>query len=206
MELAEKRVQKLIRKRYQPKSTVSLYDFFPEKIRTANNKSISFEDYLVQRTWDRPRDVIDFINFCIKQAEGNRSVTQEMLYQAEKRYSRDKYSSLQEEWRKTIPEIRLLFDFLDGFDANFAVTDISEEKVLEWAVSVQKICDPSSRLYFLASEYEKNSIGHVVFRNTCLQMLYETGVIGIKFSPVTLGSGVIKKTMFMRRIKSKRVV
>jgi hypothetical protein len=178
IELAEKRVQKLVKKRYQPKSAVSLRDFFPETIHAANNQITPFEDYLLQRTWDRPRDIIDFINFCIKQAEGHNSVTQEMVFKAEKRYSQDKYLSLQDEWYKTIPEIGLLFGFLNGFDVNFSVADITEEKVLEWIVSVKDDGNPSSDLYRLALQVE-----HVAFRDLCLQSLYEAGVIGIKFLP-----------------------
>lgn len=182
-ELAEKRVQKLVRKRYQPKAAVLLHELFPEKMHFANNQSILFEDYLIQRSWDRPRDIIDFINCCIAQAEGNSHVTQDMVRQAEKYYSRDRYSSLQEEWNKTIPEIEILLGFLSGMQTDFCVAEIGEEKAIDWVIAVLKDGDSSGKIYRLASEYEKRVSGYADFRNACFEALYDAGVIGIKFTP-----------------------
>jgi len=183
IDLAEKRVQKLVRKRYQPKSPVLLHELFPEKMHVPNGQTIAFADYVIERSWDRPRDIIDFINYCIEVAEGNNQVTQEMARQAERRYSRDRYSSLQEEWGKSIPEIRVLLDLLVGFEVGFNVASIDEEKTVDWVIEVLKTGDPSSDLYRLASEYDKKSATYAAFRNACLQALYTAGIVGIKFSP-----------------------
>ena len=183
VDLAEKRVQKLVKKRYQPKSAVLLRELFPEKMHVPEGRTIPFEDYIIQKSWDRPRDIIDFINFCIKQAEGNNKVTQDMVRQAEKQYSGDRYVSLQEEWEKTIPEIKILLDLLVGFKVGFDVASIDEEMIIDWANAVLGSGDPSSFLYRLASEYDRKSVGLVAFRNACLQSLYDAGAIGIKFSP-----------------------
>lgn len=182
IDLAEKRVHKLVKKRYQPKSTVSLRELFPEKIHVANGKTVSFEDYIIERSWNRPRDIIDFINFCIKQAEGNKKVTQDMVRQAEKQYSKDRYSSLQEEWQKTIPEIKILLDLLAGFPVEFDVSSIDEDKTIDWAQAVLRSEELSSPLYCLASEYDRQLANYVAFRKACLQLLYDAGAVGIKFS------------------------
>ena len=182
IDLAVKRVNKLVRKRYQPKQTVSLRELF-EKVHVTDNKVVSFEDYIIERSWNRPRDIIDFVNFCIKQAEGNKKVTQEMIRRAEKQYSKDRYSSLQEEWQKTIPEIKILLDLLAGLAVEFNVSSIDEDKTIDWAHAVLRSEELSSPLYCLALEYDNQLVNYTTFRDMCLQLLYDAGAIGIKFSP-----------------------
>ncbi len=130
IELAERRINKLLKKKYEPKSSILFSQLFCSEMHVSSSKKIATDDYMIERTWDRPRDIIDFINKCIELSEGRSEITNEVILRAEQQYSKERYTSLKEEWDQTIPAVGHMLDLLHGLNSPFRVKDIGEEKIM----------------------------------------------------------------------------
>ena len=62
-------------------------------------------DYILTRTLMRPRDVISFINECLKVSQSLSEVTASNMRKAEAEYSRIRKESLEEEWFSVFPTL-----------------------------------------------------------------------------------------------------
>lgn len=123
-DMLDRRIGKLVRERYTSKS-VKLRDLFPAQISRAK-----FLDYLVDRTFYRPRDAILFVNACLEHAENKNTVTAQCVSEAEGEYSSRRLTSLQEEWGATYPNLKRYTRILLRKPASFKMSLISKE-VLE---------------------------------------------------------------------------
>jgi hypothetical protein len=62
-------------------------------------------DYMLSRTSMRPRELIEFFNACLANAEGKAKITKQALWDAEGRYSKYRLRSLQDEWVVEYPSL-----------------------------------------------------------------------------------------------------
>lgn len=114
-QLVDKRIVKLVLGRYT-KRQVHLRELFPPKI-----GRISFVDYLIERTFLRPRDAILFVNDCLGRSEGRNRITVQIVADAEAEYSRKRRISLVEEWAGLYPSISDCLDLLQLREVSFVV-------------------------------------------------------------------------------------
>jgi hypothetical protein len=179
-EVVEKRVDFLVKRRYSS-SPVRCQDVFPG----AMAEKPTF-DYIFERTFMRPRDVILFINECINLAVDSEKLTESLILKAEEEYSYKRLQSLATEWVSVFPQLIWVLQFFSGFKPRFKVSDISEELVLGWfeKVSTEAEVDLSDQVMNQINNYygkEGGSFNSV--RNFMLRNLFMTGFLGIKTSP-----------------------
>jgi hypothetical protein len=105
-------------------------------------------NYIVKRTFLRPREILQFTGLCIQQAgKASTVVSKENIRQAEERYSSWKVDDLKQEYRKATPHFERLveclregvhrYDAIDDLNAVIAskepgiVEDLGTRRVLE---------------------------------------------------------------------------
>jgi hypothetical protein len=98
-DLLDRRVNHLVRQRYTNQK-VSYLDILPTSI----EKRPTME-YILERTFMRPRDVILFLNLCISQAASSPKITPSMVKEAEGEYSRQRLRYLADEWYADYPSL-----------------------------------------------------------------------------------------------------
>lgn len=179
-DLIDKRVQFLVKRRYT-KDLVSSKDILPA---TVDGESPL--DYIFSRTFNRPRDVILFINQCIDRAEDHAAITANNIKKAEEEYSYKRLQSLATEWLTVYPNLEQILMLFHGVKDHFPVSDITENFLLERFTDVSDQIldmtkDPIVRL--LNKLFSEESSNFNSIRNTLLRELFITGFIGIKSSP-----------------------
>jgi hypothetical protein len=107
-QLLDARINRLVRQSFTSQ-TVTHREILP----TSVNK-VPVMDYILARTFMRPRDVIMFCNACISQARGNPQITPIMVKEAEGEYSRKRLRSLADEWVADYPFLMTLVELLKG--------------------------------------------------------------------------------------------
>jgi len=174
-ELLDKRIEKLVRKRYTTRA-VKLLDVFPKQI-----EKTAFVDYLLARTFYRPRDAIIFVNGCLERAEERNLVTTHIISEAEGEYSRKRLIALQEEWGGTFPNLGAYAKILEGQPHSFKLGALSQSTVEEFYYSILCDLDESDPIQAAANDYFLNGKGtlHAVLIKL-FSVLYETGLVGLK--------------------------
>src|SRR5258708_21469492 len=103
----------LIRRRYT-KAEINFTEIFPSNI---DDKDAT--DYLLARTFYRPRDIIVFINECLVMSDGKTSISATTIKQAEGRYSAERFHSLPTEsvsiWPNLLQKSHLFYDLEQRF-------------------------------------------------------------------------------------------
>lgn len=176
LSVLDSRIRHLVRTQYT-KRQVGLKQVFPSKVGKSN-----INTYLVERTLYRPRDMIQFGNFCIAKAIGRSELTETLVREAEREYSERRFRSLGDEWSADYPDLLSNASTLKRRPATFPVQAISLEEIEELCVSS------------IGAE-EQMEIGRVrpvirdVFRgNATLDQLrvrivrcfYEVGLVGLR--------------------------
>lgn len=174
--LLNNRLGELMRGHYTSQSP-TINDILPQQTK---NQSSSF-DYMIERTFLRPRDIIDFFNKCIKNADGQTHITREMVFKAEDEYSHERLRALNDEWLENYGDIHTLYNFLKGTRSGFKIKEI-KEKAEEYFINLLG----SEHLNRLNKGWEQR-FGQ--YENDCdtnkllaeiLVLLYQIGLIGIK--------------------------
>lgn len=176
--MIDKRIQNLFKQQYAS-DPVRFEDIFAYNVGT-----IDPLDYMVDRTLMRPRDLIAFVNECIKQAEGKFEITGGLVKKAEAEFSRIRREALEQEWQSAFPSIKKMLDYIglhkkpivnyDELRTKSAVDDLalsiySDEKIAK---------DP---LFDIAKKYyEENQADIDVLVNKTVEILYRIGAIGVK--------------------------
>ena len=153
--------------------------------KTSKN-TINGIDYILDRTYMRPRDVISFFNKIIECSNNKTHVTNNLIKQAEISYSLERLNALEDEWAENYGDISKLYGFLFGIHNGFNLFNIREESfsniILE--IDIKKtfkgplllICDK-----WKASDLKPNDFKE--FISELLFIFYRIGIIGIKRKP-----------------------
>ena len=181
IDLADMRISKLIQKKYEPRAKVSFSEIFPATVHVPSGGIEQTEKYLFSRTWLRPRDLIDFINQCLRFAENCACVTQEMIFSAEVEYSRGRMKSIHQEWIQAFPAVQHITESVKSLGSSFPVGNYNDE-ILEplCHLILQDDSLPECEEKEIFLEYRR-TVPTKSTRDFCLKMLYDIGVIGIKF-------------------------
>lgn len=179
--LLELRINKLIKRRYT-KDSVKLEDMLPNQIGKVNPI-----DYILDRTFLRPRDAILFLNECISNADGKPTLTAEIIKQSEEEYSQKRLQSLEYEWRGIYPEIRRTCQILNGLHSRFKLSEITQDILNTRFLEVVDRITPDNldpvvklldKLYTESGNF--NTIRSYLFR-----FFYTVGLVGIKKGPTS---------------------
>jgi hypothetical protein len=176
VDLIEKRVNEVFSHKYA-NIRMELAQLFPSP------RDVSPTTYILERTFDRPRDVISYVNQCLLLAEGRPRISWQVIREAEDKYSKGRLKSLFDEWLASYPSLDHVSRLLDGIGESFTRSALAEVALNELAASlsdrgfkdeVGKLCEA----LFLADS--RRTVSELAFAS--LWLLYHTGVIGVKMS------------------------
>lgn len=177
-EIVDKRISFLFKHQYT-NININFEDLFP----STNSRNGDAWQYLLKRTFWRPRDILHFVNYCLSQSVEKNLVEWSAIYRAEKEYSKDRLKGLYEEWYDIYPSLQYLTYVLSNSKEVVSIEDfyqvLSEDEVLN--------------LYQTLKKNEVNdevacNIYNFIDENTChkddvtfevLSCFYRTGIIGI---------------------------
>lgn len=178
-ELIEKRINKLIKRKYK-QGDVSFSEIFHNNV----DKTDSFT-YMVERTFQRPRDIITFFNECIAMADGKPRITGSMVKNAEEQYSYKRLQSLATEWLGVYPNLYCVAKMFSGMKSNFRVSDITKEFLEEkYTEAIDNATDIASDP--ITAQIDRLYTGNANFnsvRTNLVRELYLVGLIGVKSAP-----------------------
>lgn len=140
-------------------------------------------DYMLERTFFRPRDVIVFINECLELCAGRPKITAAIIKEAEGNYSLERLQSLANEWNTIYPDLmhtsRLLFNLKEHFELSLITQDFLGAKFEEIAYGLngESADQITVALYSL---YMTKNANFESIRNYIFREFYAVGLVGIK--------------------------
>lgn len=177
--LIERRLNEIFKDQYTGRM-LKIEDVFPRRKKGGGQTA---EEFILERTLFRPRDVLQFINEAFVTASGSDRVSWRALLASESAYSAKRLRSLFEEWYEIYPSLSIVVELVRGLPASFTRSSISPKRIEEISMA---LCD--SGLSDEAAQVAQNlyhpgkgtSESDVV--NTWLRILYQVGAVGIKIS------------------------
>lgn len=177
--IVETRINKLIKRTYT-KGDITFKDVFPAHIDTQDTF-----DYILERTFYRPRDLIVFINECLELVSDRPQISASLIKEAEFNYSSERLQSLSNEWHKLLPDLshttQLLYGLKNHFEVNKITQTYLQEKFEEIALLLNKESSDLITKSLFSLYVDKNANFEAV-RNFILREFYAVGLIGIKTS------------------------
>ncbi len=176
IELLDRRLAHLVKRRYTSKP-IPLDELFPKKIGHS-----SFTDFLVDRTFLRPRDAILFVNECLERAEDRGHVSVQIVQDAEGAYSEKRIDSLQEEWNSIYPRVADYVRVFSRRPVQQRISDFSEESIKDWLFDCLLAKDDDTDPVIRAAHLwiDENRYTHFRFLLTLFDALYTVGVVGVR--------------------------
>lgn len=176
IELLDRRVARLVKQRWTSKP-IPLDELFPKKIGHS-----SFTDFLVDRTFLRPRDAILFVNECLERAEDRGHVSVQIVQDAEGAYSEKRIHSLQEEWNTIYPRVADYVRIFSRRPVQQRISEFSEDSIKDWLFDCLLARDDASDPVIRAAHLwiDENRYTHFRFLLTLFDALYTVGVVGIR--------------------------
>lgn len=173
-DLINKRIEYLFKHKYT-KQNVTFEEIFD-----CNINSIKAYNYILDRTMMRPRDIISFVNLCIKEADGTAKITEEHVLKAEKKFRTDRLDALKHEWANIYNELELYIKAIYevGNEFNFLKAKQNIENIESILYSAEFTNDYLIKKYLSAKKGDKyNSEKNI---KELINILFQVGVLGIK--------------------------
>lgn len=176
--LLNNRLRELMRGTYTQASP-TLSDILPE----ASKRHSNGFDYIIERTFLRPRDVIDFFNKCIKYADGKTKINRDTLRKAEDEYSHERLRALNDEWLENFGNLHCVYGFLKGVHNGFKISEVQStaEDYFLTVLANDDVLTLNVELQCKFNEFGKD-YEPVKLLKPLLIVLYEVGLVGIKLS------------------------
>jgi hypothetical protein len=173
-ELIDKRLSSIFRGQYT-KDTPSIEELLPPPKKKIGKKAF---DYILERTFYRPRDVIEFINICIEENDGNLNLSWSNITSAEMIYSKNRLNSVIDEWKDSFYGLPSTFVLLEKYPARFNWDDFNEEDV--YKIFEYNELTKCSWLTNLFNGFCNDTRDLASIKSEILNVLYLTGIIGFK--------------------------
>lgn len=174
-EILDKRINHLVRRTYTSQKLTHT-DLLPSTI--LKNTTL---DYMLDRTLMRPRDVIEFFNFCILQAADNPKINSQMIKEAEGEYSRTRLRSVGQEWFADYPNLLTFTDLLKNRLPSFLLSDVSDNQCADFALNLLiGGVDKPDDLFKVTERYVDTQVDAEHFRRRIFQIFYKVGFVGLK--------------------------
>jgi hypothetical protein len=182
--LLDRRIAALIRDRYTG-YTPTHKDILPPSVRVGQRKDKQNTiDFILARTWNRPRDIIEFLNLSIGRCEGKPRLTQEVILDVEADYSRNRLRAIYQEWYKDYFELpEAVKAFVEKRPSRYLLNEITQTTINDWSLAVA-CTQPQTkgRLWDLAAKFIGCELPEADFRRNLASILYRTGIVGLKMT------------------------
>jgi len=197
------RINHLLKGKYT-NSDVLFNDVFPSKI-----DKVTSEEYVIDRTLLRPRDVIVFINECFSEAQGKTEITPSIITSAEKAYSVGRLESLQYEWFVEHPNLGKYINILSHITNRFKVSELPKDElealILDLANEYNESQDDVMKAAgeYINSAYPQTQNHLNQFIQCLIFTLYKVGAIGIKIDGTSAVAWIHNKTQAVSQASIK---
>lgn len=180
MEMLDARVNHLFRDRYSKNRLLSCREVLVESRRDAYCL-----DYILDRTFLRPRDAICFFNECIMQVEGRAKIAMRDVKEAEAVYSSGRLQSVADEWHVEFPNLLVFAKaLLNGAQAQGQLGSvITEQTIQDRCLSLvgRKLPDDNLTEVCAAVVASERSCWDMMY--AACSVFFRVGMVGIKPSP-----------------------
>lgn len=173
--LINKRLQYMFEFKYKKNSKVLITDIFNFDI----NK-IPASDYIVSRTMLRPRDIIEFINFCIEEADGQTNISAQNVLSAEKHFRRTRLDALKHEWNNIYGDVNPYIEIINKLGNNFKYKELDIEKTYATLENIVYNHMKNCNLFEKYMENNSDLYGKEQSVKETINIMYIMGLIGIK--------------------------
>jgi hypothetical protein len=138
-------------------------------------------DYMIARTLLRPRDLIQFFNACIRQADGRPTISAKALKEAEGVYSRERLRALADEWFGVYPNLLHLANVLKKRKPMFPIKDLPlnelENNYLELLISGRGV--DGIEMDIMRTVFD-GGMSMEEYRRNLIFIFYKVGLVGLK--------------------------
>lgn len=173
--MLDKRVNKLVSSRYTSSTELSARSVFKEP-----KKSI---EHILSRSRMRPRDVIQYVNYCIDRSIERDKISHQRVLEAELDYSQSRLTALYDEWRGTFPNLVHLVDIVRKKAYPLTAKDLWEDRTCELKlveIAAGDIPEDEIRKHAVElSNAAEETAKRERFLNLLL-ILYHVGVVALK--------------------------
>lgn len=178
--IVNKRIKLMCRRKYT-KENITFEDIFPNKVNGKNPF-----DYIIERSFLRPRDVINFVNKCLLDSEGHHEVTANSIKSAERIYSNLMVDSIISEWASILPSLDIILKMISGRGSFSELCNlINEDFILNLYIQMEAneekredVLRECLKNYF----EDANNVNYLIACKTIASELYRVGVFGIKLN------------------------
>lgn len=177
--MVDERVTSLFKRKYSG-DRVSAADLLP-KIQIEQKSSL---DYILDRTFFRPREAIMFINGCLELADGTSRISREVIKKTEVSYSRERIEALHDEWGYDFPLLKDYLQILKGKSAKFTPHDVTDEEIDDFACSIlEKSGYENDPIFQICEQFLNDRTSHQQLLFEVIKILYQVGILGVKSAP-----------------------
>lgn len=171
--LVNKRLEEIMKGQYQ-RLKPSVDDILPKN---RKNQKKGFE-YILERTFMRPRDVIDFINRCIDMSDGLTEISFSTIREVEVSYSKGRLKAIEDEWLENYGDFRMFYPLIFANDLGFQISEITEDHLTSFLLeeNPNTYHQQISKIY---SRYVSDN-NFDMMRKRIILVLYEIGLFGLK--------------------------
>ena len=200
-ELIDKRIQYMSTHKSKGAALVKFSDIFPPSV-----EKKSTVGYMVDRTLQRPRDMINLANCFLKHWNGKQPLTKHLMRCAEREYSEKMFHSIMDEWYGVYPKLSVYAEVFDIKEFREGKVDFSvwRKMMQEIVIGAESEGDAylDKWIKMVGAEESKTHKVAVEF----LEILYCTGLVQIKPNstsgfmeyPDNISPGQYKKEMLIR--------
>lgn len=178
-------------------SNEELYQLIDKRLRNLSDNQLDVEtafhkirrdnktgfDYVIDRSYKRPRDIISYINLALEESNNKTSFTKDIIFKVETKYSLYRFQALEDEWSENYGDFKVTTYFLRGIYNGFRLKSINENHFED----VYLADDPESQfngdLLIAVNEWQTDKIKFVVFLKKVILILFRIGILGIKKGP-----------------------
>lgn len=140
-------------------------------------------EYILERTFYRPRDVISFVNHIIENANNKSTFTKDIIAKAEPAYSLERFQALEDEWIENYGKISIICEFLRGINNGFKIKSINETQFADVFLDDNAQTALRGELAQALIDWKKGVINYIGFLKQLLFVLFRIGVLGVKKGP-----------------------
>lgn len=179
LELLHCRIKKILGERL---ADLEPNDLLPKN--TAKRRNKDALSIMIDNSFKRPRDIIVFYNYWI-QASRKIPPSWSDLNKVIQQYSKDRFSDVNQEWKKNYASISVISGFLNEFnDLTFKWDNISFDSIEKLLIATENYGDFSEFL----DDYLVDKLNVDILKCKILNILYNIGLIGFMKNNTDMGT------------------